>query len=692
MQRKSILNKVICLNLIMTVIVSLLFVTSGRLYASQLAKERYNQAHTTLSKLNKDFQIEMHRLNSLLTLCIQDPSIVYTLSNKLDYDFFLTNAQAAASKLSLMRQSLPYAKTVFLFTKNSAQIVRDNGEIYTKDIFMQNILNNTSFDSVYDISHFSDGLYRYNDTDALYVKNLYRHGYVAVQIELSEFANINKTLSEDFLGYVIKNDGTQIIENVNVSMTDIDLTQIVDHEFITVGGTNYYCSSAPMNVIPYTGQVLINNDALMQPLNYMKTIMFITFFILLASSFTLMLLNYKIYLPLRKITSQFSNSTDNEIAIIEKSIHELLFEINSLKENSQPADVVPEKVALHYLILGGAQLNAPTMEMLEAVYPYYMLIALAIQNHSGAEDLLFASVLEKELCSHFSLKFIGIAKYRFAILAKPEDKAAILTCINNLFTESGHEVQLFAGIREYCVDMKELYNEYKLAENYLLSSHIEPGHTFCYSETAILLHNIHLSLDIRQRIFEYARNGALPQLTMELQQLFYPSHGCTLAVFRCYYCEILSVLKKACIAQKNTWPELSPETELYNTSYMYQTLNDLIQKLFTVHQKHSPDMKQRMEEYISLHLSEPLTLDTVADAFSITPVYLSSWFKKNMDTNFLSYISFTRMERAIEMLCQPNPPKIYEIALAVGIENPATFIRQFKKHTGITPSQYQKSL
>ena len=42
------------------------------------------------------------------------------------------------------------------------------------------------------------------------------------------------------------------------------------------------------------------------------------------------------------------------------------------------------------------------------------------------------------------------------------------------------------------------------------------------------------------------------------------------------------------------------------------------------------------------------------------------------------------MERASELLCQPNPPKIYEVALAVGIDNTATFIRQFK-NTQVSP-------
>lgn len=692
MKRKSILNKVIYLNLTMTLIVSTLFITSGGLYSNQLTKERYNQAHANLSKLNKDFQIEMHRLDTLLTLCLQDSSIILTLSDKLDSDFFLENAQQAASRLSLMRQSLPYAKSVFLFTGNSQQIVRDSSGIYTKEIFTKNVLNMPSDNPSLDISKLSDGLFRYNDNYALFIKNLYSHGYVAVQIDLNEFANINKTLSEDFLGYVIQNDGIPIIANTNVSLSDDELLHSLTHDFVTLENVKYYCASSPMQVIPYTGLVLINNDSLMQPLTYMKTIMWITFSILIASCFILMKLSYKIYLPLRKITSQFGDSTDNEIAVIEKQIHELLFEITTLKENSQTADIVPENIALYYLISGGTRLNKPTMKMLEENFPYYTLIALTLQNDSGAEDLLFASYIEKELTSRFEIKFMSITKYKFAIITKPEEKEALLACLEKLLSQTDCNLQLFAGIREYCMSVKDLYAEYKLAESTLECSNVNRCITFSYSEKNTLSQHIHLHADVRQHLFEYARNQAIPQLTMELNQLFYPSQGCTLSVFQDYYQEVLTIFEKACISLNITWPESASEKAYYNTNYMYQTLNDRIQQLFSGKQKQTPDMKQRMEEYILLHLSEPLTLDTVADAFSITPVYLSGWFRKNMDTNFLTYISAIRMERAKEMLSQPNPPKIYEVALAVGIENPATFIRQFKKHTGITPSQFQKNI
>lgn len=691
MQKRSILNTVIRLNLIMILIVTILFVTSGGLYANQLAKERYNMAHTTLAKLNKDVQLEMHRLDTLLTLCMQDASIVFSISDKLDSEFFLANSYEAAQKLALIRQSLPYAEKVFLYTKHSQRVVLDNGAIYAEDDFIRLVLNKTLSAPLTDISTFPEGLYRYNDKKALYVQNLYSHGYVAVLINLSEFADVNKTMGEDFLGYVIQKDGTSIIEYDTPSLSESELNQALNSDYVELDGTKYYCVSSPMNVIPYTGLVLINNDALMQPLNYMKTIMIITFVVLFASSVLLVLLNYKIYLPLKRFSSQFSDSTENEILVIENEVHKLLSEINMLRDKSHSSDIIPEKIALHYLLSGGGQLNQPTMDMLEQKYPYYMLIVLTIQNHNGNEDLYLGAALEKELSSRFALKFINIGKYRYCMIAKPEDKDKLLLYCQSLLHNT-ENVQIYAGIREYCVDIKELYAEYKSALECLLSAQAQKKICFSYSEATIISKNSHLNTENRQRIFEYIRNNASSQLSKEFQQLFYPADGHTLSDFQYNYYEVLSLIEKACISLKNKVPDFVPKTDLYNTEYMYHTIISLVQEIMSSQQKQPHNMKQRMEEYIQLHISEPLTLDTVAEAFAITPVYLSSWFKKNMDMNFLAYISGIRMEYAKDLLQQPNPPKIYEVALAVGIDNVATFIRQFKKHTGVTPSQYQKNI
>ena len=134
---------------------------------------------------------------------------------------------------------------------------------------------------------------------------------------------------------VQQKDGRCLIENESVPLSEEQLSDALDGGLISVNGTKYYCVSSQMTILPYTGLVLINNDALMLPLHYMYLVMVIAFGVLLASSLLLVVLNYKIYLPLRKFTSQFSDSRENEISIIENEIHDLLSEINTLSQHSK---------------------------------------------------------------------------------------------------------------------------------------------------------------------------------------------------------------------------------------------------------------------------------------------------------------------------------------------------------------------
>ena len=54
------------------------------------------------------------------------------------------------------------------------------------------------------------------------------------------------------------------------------------------------------------------------------------------------------------------------------------------------------------------------------------------------------------------------------------------------------------------------------------------------------------------------------------------------------------------------------------------------------------------------------------------------------------YITEVRVKKAKEMLSDPAI-KIRAVANAVGYDDPAYFMRVFKKLTGVTPTEYQLS-
>ncbi|MDF2922743.1 MAG: hypothetical protein K0R57_1657 [Paenibacillaceae bacterium] len=94
-------------------------------------------------------------------------------------------------------------------------------------------------------------------------------------------------------------------------------------------------------------------------------------------------------------------------------------------------------------------------------------------------------------------------------------------------------------------------------------------------------------------------------------------------------------------------------------------------------------------EYIRQHYADELTLEDMAVRALMAPTYFSSMFKLMVGRTFKEYIIELRIRKAMELLAVSDR-NITEIHLQVGFNNLSYFIRVFKQHTGLTPSQYRK--
>ncbi len=87
-----------------------------------------------------------------------------------------------------------------------------------------------------------------------------------------------------------------------------------------------------------------------------------------------------------------------------------------------------------------------------------------------------------------------------------------------------------------------------------------------------------------------------------------------------------------------------------------------------------------------------LSLPVLAEKMSLSSHQLSQLLNEKMDRNFFDFINQYRIEAAIKLLQSPRGAqrKISAIAMDVGFNTMAAFYKAFKKHTGKTPSSYQK--
>lgn len=95
-----------------------------------------------------------------------------------------------------------------------------------------------------------------------------------------------------------------------------------------------------------------------------------------------------------------------------------------------------------------------------------------------------------------------------------------------------------------------------------------------------------------------------------------------------------------------------------------------------------------IREYLEEHYSEPVTRESVANAFYISPNYLSHLFQKAGGVGFNEYLNHVRLEQA-KVLLKRYDMKVKEVAHASGFVDSNYFCRQFRKSTERSPSEYR---
>ncbi len=132
--------------------------------------------------------------------------------------------------------------------------------------------------------------------------------------------------------------------------------------------------------------------------------------------------------------------------------------------------------------------------------------------------------------------------------------------------------------------------------------------------------------------------------------------------------------------------------------YSFDHLEQLAESLHTSldnSQKETPhtlssSMIRKMVEDILCNFHRKLTLHDIAAQYHVHPNYLSQLFKQETGKSFTHFLIELRINKAIELLREDQP--LYAISEQVGYDDYFHFCKLFKKHKGMTPSQYRKHI
>jgi AraC-like DNA-binding protein len=102
-------------------------------------------------------------------------------------------------------------------------------------------------------------------------------------------------------------------------------------------------------------------------------------------------------------------------------------------------------------------------------------------------------------------------------------------------------------------------------------------------------------------------------------------------------------------------------------------------------------MITKARSFIGEHQAESLSLDQMARSLNVSTFYFCKMFKKATGLTFTNYLSRTRIERAKNLLLNPNV-RVSEVAYDCGFISLTHFNRVFRKIVGKSPTLYRRTL
>ncbi len=155
------------------------------------------------------------------------------------------------------------------------------------------------------------------------------------------------------------------------------------------------------------------------------------------------------------------------------------------------------------------------------------------------------------------------------------------------------------------------------------------------------------------------------------------------------------VLSKPSIEVNRSNKELLIENlkKLFAVPAESNTLDELIAEIVEKYRYSSGEQKlppivQRTVRIINERFHEAIGINEIAEMLSVSPNYLSSLFKKEMNISFTRYLTEKRLEISRKLLLEDGST-VKKAAQKVGYTSEKHFSRLFKKYYSISPSTFK---
>ena len=306
---------------------------------------------------------------------------------------------------------------------------------------------------------------------------------------------------------------------------------------------------------------------------------------------------------------------------------------------------------------------------------------------------------------------IELEKKRLALLFPERDYAERKADIEELLDSLGKDygVQVLAVLGKPAAALRDLEESYSSAIEAFNYRSLLPKNRLTSYEQSLAVKPItyYYPLDVEESLMNYVEQRKEEETHLLLEHILnqnFKRHEMNAENISLLTFAIIATINRLLNQQLKTAEDVYGEgTILYlelkmpaGEAELRAKVHNLFQTLLEKSEDENPVYQEdrlalRLLEYIHANYQTDISLNDVAEAFSITPTYVSMLFKKEYKTNFKDYLNRYKIEQAKEIMKKNPTIKNKELSEAVGFNSVNTFLRLFKKYTGETPGRYLES-
>lgn len=158
------------------------------------------------------------------------------------------------------------------------------------------------------------------------------------------------------------------------------------------------------------------------------------------------------------------------------------------------------------------------------------------------------------------------------------------------------------------------------------------------------------------------------------------------------YEKLTEIIMKMCEVSDSddSWKILVLRSLLYELLYILITYFKFEKKeIIDIKTQKYEERYKSILEYIKRHYNEKISLSKISEHFALSPEYFSRSFKKYTGITFTQYVKSLRVENAKKLIINSDL-SIIDISYLVGEPDVKTLIMDFKQEMLMTPNQFRK--